>query len=60
MKFKDNRKWGSRSFLDLLEVNGVRFKYDGEKLTFPSIMDEERASSIWYALTGQKTIGIVA
>lgn len=59
-KFSDYRKWGSSSFLDFLEVNNIQFTYDGTWLTFDNKYSEERAKSIWFNLTGQKTIGVVS
>jgi hypothetical protein len=58
--FSDSRKWGSYSYLDLLERNNVLFKYDGKHLSFPNKEAEQKAGRIWHSLTGQSKIGIIA
>jgi hypothetical protein len=60
IKFIDSRKWGTRTFLDFLEVNDVPFRYDGKLLSFPDTASQQRATEMWYSLTGMRQIGVVA
>lgn len=60
IQFSDRRKWGDWTFLDLLERNNIQYEYDGEVLAFHSSEARQQAARIWYALTGQERIGVVA
>jgi hypothetical protein len=58
LSFNDSRKWGGSTYLDILEANDVPFAFNGQELSFPNISAQERASSIWYDLTGVHQIGV--
>lgn len=57
MKFADTKRWGQLTFLDYLESNNIKFKYDGKDLSFPNHLSEVAATRIWNHLTGQYVIG---
>lgn len=57
IEFDDSKKFGDWSFVGLLNRNGIVHKYSGYKLSFPNKSWLDRATSIWYDLTGLKTIG---
>lgn len=59
MMFIDSRKWGRNSFVDILETNNIGFTFYGDELSFPTQSDEDRASTIWYNLTGSRVIGTI-
>lgn len=57
------RKWDDFTFLKLLSRNKIKFDIVRDlgmnvETQFQNSRDVERATSIWYNLTGQKRIGI--
>lgn len=53
----DEHKFGSFSFVGLLMVNNVQVAANPNEILFATVADLKRGESIWYDLTGSKTIG---